>query len=193
MHVGEGERTITKKIRLKDVLDSLNKPEVAKEMRDEFLASQSFYGVIPLLQSIQQRMVVTKKESVKWHGFDVILLSADWSIDIVKSMTDDGKRPWPQSLPRQCRLYLDAKTRWPHRIEWLGPISARSEDAIILQMEFRHPKHEELSPEVCKREFSFDPGKAKVPSHVDLTEELKDALRYRNQQLTAQRGKSSSR
>ncbi len=191
MQVGEGERTITKKVRLKDVLDSLNKPDVAKEMRDEFLESQSFYGVAPLLQSIHQRMVVTKKEAIKWHGFDVILLSADWGIEIVKSMTDDGKRPWPQSLPRQCRLYLDAKTRWPRRVEWLGPIAGRTEDGIILQMEFRNPKHEALSPEVCQREFSFNPGKTKVSSHADLTEELKDALRYRNQQLMTQRGKNS--
>src|SRR5262249_21194486 len=58
--IGDGERTINKKVRLKDVLESLNKPDVAKEMRDEFLESQSFYGVVPLLQSIHQRMLVTK-------------------------------------------------------------------------------------------------------------------------------------
>jgi hypothetical protein len=133
-------------------------------------------------------MVVTKKEELKWHGFNVTLLTADWGIDTLKSVTQDGKNPWPQSLPRQCRLYLDAKTRWPHRVEWLGPVPGRTEDSIILQMEFRNPKHEALSAEACQREFSFDPGKTKVPSQVDLTERLKDALRYRNQQLTAQRG-----
>jgi hypothetical protein len=191
--VGDAEPTITKKVRVKDVLDSLNKPDVSKEMRDEFLQSQSFYGVVPLLQSIQQRMVVTKKEAANWRGKDVTVLTADWTLEIAKSITQDGKQPWPQFLPRQCRLFLDAKTRWPHRIEWLGPVVGRAEDGVILQMEFRGPKHEPLSPEVCKKEFSFDPGKADVSSHVDLTEELKDALRYRNQQLTAQKGKNAPR
>jgi len=191
--VGDAEPTITKKVRVKDVLDSLNKPDVSKEMRDEFLQSQSFYGVVPLLQSIQQRMVVTKKEAANWRGKDVTVLTADWNFEIAKSITQDGKQPWPQFLPHQCRLFLDAKTRWPHRIEWLGPVVGRAEDGVILQMEFRDPKHEPLSPEVCKKEFSFDPGKANVPSHVDLTEELKDALRYRNQQLSAQKGKNAPR
>jgi hypothetical protein len=186
--IGDGERTITKKVRIKDVLDSLNKPDVAKEMRDEFLESQCFYGVVPLLQSIHERMVVTKKEDTTWRGLNVTLLTAEWTNDLAKQVTQDGKQPWPQSFPRQCRLYLDAKTRWPHRVEWLGPMPGR-EDAPIVQMEFRNPKYEAMSPEVCKREFSFNPGKE--PSAVDQTDDLKNALRYRNQQLTAQRGKTA--
>ena len=186
--IGDGDRTITKKIRLKDVLESLNKPDVAKEMRDEFLQSQSFYGVLPLLQSIQQRMLMTKKENTSWRGLDVTVLTADWNNDIAKAITQDGKQAWPQFFPRQCRLFLDAKTRWPQRIEWLGPAPGR-EDSMIVQMEFRNPKHEPLSPEVCKREFSFNPGKE--PPQADQTDDVKNALRYRNQQLTAQRGKAT--
>jgi hypothetical protein len=185
--IGDGERTITKKVRLKDILESLNKPDMAKEMRDEFLESQSFYGVLPLLQSIHQRMVVTKKEDTTWRGMDVTVLTAEWTNDIAKAITQDGKQPWRQFFPRQCRLFLDAKTRWPHRVEWLGPTPGR-EDSVIVQMEFRNPKHEPMSPEACKREFSFNPGKE--PS-VDQTDDLKNALRYRNQQLTAQRGKAA--
>jgi hypothetical protein len=189
--IGDGERTITKKVRLKDILDSLNKnkPDVAKEMRDEFLESQSFYGVLPLLQSIHQRMVVTKKENTNWRGLDVTLLTAEWHHDIAKAITQDGKLPWRPFFPRQCRLFLDAKTRWPHRVEWLGPIPGR-DDAVIVQMEFRNPKHEPLSEKVCKREFSFNPGK-EPPSHVDQTDDLKNALSYRNQQLTAQGSKAT--
>jgi hypothetical protein len=186
--IGDGEKTITKKVRLKDVLESLNKPEVAKEMRDEFLESQSFYGVLPLLQSIQQRMVVTQKENVTWHGLNVTVLTAEWANDITKRITQDGKQPWPQFMPRQCRLFLDAKTRWPHRVEWVGPTPAR-EDSVIVQMEFRNPKHEPLSPEVCKREFSFNPGKD-LPAQIDQTDELKNTLFHRNQELTAQRAKT---
>jgi hypothetical protein len=191
MQVGDGERTIEKKVNLKELLESINKGGMAKEIYDELLESQSFYGVVPLLKSIQQSMVVTKKEEVKWHGMDVILLTAEWNYDIVRQLTQDGKQPWRPFLPRQCRLFLDAKTRWPHRIEWIGPIAGRDKDGIILQMEFRNPKHEVLSPEVCKREFTFDPGKAKVPSHVDLTKQLKNAVDKRNEKLTAERGKSS--
>jgi hypothetical protein len=36
-------------------------------------------------------------------------------------------------------------------------------------------------------------NKTEVSSHIDQTEALKDALRYRNQQLTAQRGKAAPR
>ena len=187
--IGDGERTITKKVRLKDILESLNKPEVAKEMRDEFLESQSFYGVLPLLQSIQQRMVVIKKENSTWHGLAVTVLTAEWTHDVTKAITNDGKNPWPPFMARQCRLFLDAKTRWPHRVEWVGATPAR-EDAVIVQMEFRNPKHEPLSPEVCKREFSFNPGKD-LPAQIDQTDELKNTLGRRNQQLTAQRGKTT--
>jgi hypothetical protein len=186
--VGDGDRVITKRVHLKDVLDALNKPEMAKEIKDEFLQSQSFYGVTPLLQSIHQRMVVTKKENLAWHGLEVNLLTAEWNHDIAKAITGDGKQPWPPFLPRQCRLFLDAKTRWPHRVEWLGTLPGRTEDAVILQMEFRDPKHELLSPEICKREFSFDPGKEQARD--DQTEALKNAFRYRNQQLMAQKGKT---
>jgi hypothetical protein len=186
--IGNGERTITKKIRLKDVLESLNKPEMAKEMRDEFLQSQSFYGVLPLLQSIHQRMLVTKKEDTTWRGLNVTVLTAEWNNDIGKALTQDGKQQWPQFFPRQCRLFLDAKTRWPHRVEWLGPTPGR-DDGIIVQMEFRNPKHDEMPTDVCKREFSFSPDKE--PSQVDQTDDLKNALRYRNQQLTAQRSKTT--
>ena len=44
-------------------------------------------------------------------------------------------------------------------------------------------------PEIAAEpEFTFNPGKE--PS-VDQTDDLKNALRYRNQQLTAQRGKAA--
>jgi hypothetical protein len=190
--VGDGERTITKVVELKKVLETLNIPDMSKEVRDEFFQSQAFYGVIPLLRSIKQRMTVTKKENVRWHGHDVVQLTAEWSGDVVKSFTQDGKQQWPAYVPRQCRLFLDAKTLWPHRVEWWGPAPYRTEDALLVQMEFRDPKHEPLADARCKKEFTFDAVPAEVSSKVDKTEEIKETIKQRNQQLLAQKGKASS-
>ncbi len=202
--VGDGERTITKVVELKKVLETLSIPDMSKEVRDEFFQSQAFYGVIPLLRSIKQRMTVTKKENVRWHGHDVVQLTAEWSGDVVKAFIPPakpsfeaeggdriGKQQWPAYVPRQCRLFLDAKTLWPHRVEWWGPAPFRTEDALLVQMEFRDPKHEPLADARCKKEFTFVSVPAEVSSKVDRTEEIKEAIKQRNQQLLAQKGKAT--
>ena len=70
---------------------------------------------------------------------------------------------WPHSFPRQCRLFLDARTRWPHRLEWWGPAPPRKGDSLLLQMEFRNPR---LGQPLADAEFAFQPGRSKV---TDLT------------------------
>jgi hypothetical protein len=190
--VGDGERTITKVVELKKVLETLNTPDTSKEVRDEFFQSQAFYGVVPLLRSIQQRMTVTKKENIRWHGHDVVQLTAEWSGEVVKSFTQDGKQQWPAYVPRQCRLFLDAKSLWPHRVEWWGPRHPRGDESLLVQMEFRDPKHEPLDDARCKKEFTFEAAPAEVSSRVDRTREIMDAIKQRNQQILAQKGKPSS-
>jgi hypothetical protein len=188
--IGDGERTITKVVELKKVLETLNIPDMSKEVSDEFFQSQAFYGVIPLLKSIQQRMTVTKKENLRWHGHEVVQLTAEWSGAVAKEFTQDGKQQWPPFVPRQCRLFLDAKTLWPHRLEWWGPARPGADNSLLVQMEFRNPNHEPLDEARCKKEFTFEAVPAEVSSRVDRTEEIKAAIKHRNQQLASQKGKA---
>jgi hypothetical protein len=190
--VGDDDRTITKVIELKKVLETLNIPDMTKEVRDEFFQSQAFYGVIPLLKSVKQRMTVTKKADIRWHGHDVVQLTAEWSGEVLKSFTQDGKAQWPPYVPRQCRLFIDATTLWPHRVEWWGPTRPRGDDALLVQMEFRDPKHEPLDDSRCKKEFTFQVNPAEISAKVDRTDEIREAIKQRNQQLLAQKGKASS-
>jgi hypothetical protein len=63
--------------------------------------------------------------------------------------------PEPTAVPRICRLVLAPTTLWPVRIEWYGPMPGHSDDALMVEMEYRAPiLNRPLSPAVCAREFS---------------------------------------
>jgi hypothetical protein len=183
--VGEGEKLIFKKS-LSQVLESLSAPNILEQVRDEFFRAESFSGMAPLLQNIQQRMTVTGQEKVQWNGREMTRLSAVWSADSLKNLpTADNQ--WLPYLPNQCRVYLlrlGDQTWWPYRVEWWGPAPPVPGDTLLLQMEYRSPKlNKELSPEQLAREFSFNPGNAEVK---DFTKEVSEAYRIRSQQLAAQ-------
>jgi hypothetical protein len=60
------------------------------------------------------------------------------------------------SGPRICRIVLDTASLWPDRIEWYGPVPGRSDDTLLVEMEYRDPVlNRPLPPEVCAREFSL--------------------------------------
>ena len=143
---------------LTKALETMTRPPAKEQAGEAFLQARSLRGVAPLLQNIQAQMTVTRKERVQRHGQDLFKLTAVWSEDTAKMIVPPNA-PWPTLLPRQCRLYLDPKPpHWPHRLEWWGPIAPRSEDVLLLQMEFRHYKLDrELSKEQCAREFTFKP------------------------------------
>jgi hypothetical protein len=66
----------------------------------------------------------------------------------------------PKVIPRQCCIYLDALTSWPHRIEWWGSAQAGERPRLILQMEFRDPVfNRPLSQERCATEFTLAQGR----------------------------------
>jgi hypothetical protein len=60
-------------------------------------------------------------------------------------------------LPVQsCHVFLDAKTLWPHRVEWRS--ARRSAVQPVVQLEFLDPVlNQELSEEECTRLFSYQP------------------------------------
>lgn len=188
LKIGTGDWTVRHKIELNKALEPLNTPEmptdVVKEVQEQFFQTQSFAGVTPLLQTIKQRMKVTKQENVRWNGHDVIRLTAVWPIEVANAATQNGKQPWAANFPKECRLYLDEKTSWPHRLEWFGPAPARKGDALLVQMEFRSPKFQEFSKERCDREFAFDPGPGDVP---DQTHDVKENIKNFAMHLKAQK------
>jgi hypothetical protein len=123
--------------------------------RDAFLNGQSLSGVVGLLHTARTRVAWSRKETVRRDGRTFVKLTGSWSAESAAAFAPSGK-PWPNGLPRLCRLYLDEHTLWPHRVEWWGPDVPRTADVLLLQMEFRDPVlNQPLSAERCAREFAL--------------------------------------
>ncbi len=174
-----------KRYDLKQVLDALNSAPSAEQLRQEFLQSQSFAGVVPLLRNIQSRMVLTRQEKVAWGGHACLRLTAAWAPEQLKRMSPADVREWPAFFPRQCRLYIDADSGWPHRVEWWGPVPPQTADGVLIEIEFRNPRlNRPLPAEQVARAFTFDAG---TEQPKDQTAEITDAVRQRIAQDAATR------
>ncbi len=149
--VGGGERTVAK-VELNRVLEVLQKPETSAAQRAEFYGHQFFGGPVPLLQGLRDHVTFIRQDSVVWNGKPVRLLTG-----MREKRSSD--KDWPAHLPRQCRLFLDARTLWPHRLEWWGPGLEPAGDTLLLQVEFRNPATLQSVPEAT---FAYQPGRAKV-------------------------------
>ncbi len=189
MRAGSGER-VASKWELKKVLETLNGPGMLPQLREEFFRSQLFAGVAPLLQNLQKQMVFTQQVPQRWQGQEVLKLTGVWSAELAKTISPQADR-WPPFLPRTCYVYLDSKTLWPYRLEWWGPAPPKTEDGLLLQMEFREPvlhKADEPMPKGFADAFQFEAGPAQVTDH---TKEMTEQLKTRNQQLAAQKRTTS--
>jgi hypothetical protein len=187
VQVGKGPPEVAK-TQLKKVLETLAAPGMLEQVRTDFFQAQAFAGVVPLLQRIEQQMIVTNQEPAHWRGRDVVRLTAFWSEGVAKTIVP-ADRPWPTFLPRKCYLYLDAKDSatkyWPYRVEWWGPVPPGNEDGLVVQMEFRDPKLDQpLPPERLAQEFRFDPGSLRVE---DVTDPTCTELRNRSRQLAGRK------
>jgi hypothetical protein len=131
--------------------------------REEFYRGRCFLGLAPLLRSLQQQVTFIRTDALRWRGQDIVLLTGAWA-------TPPADGNWPEGFPRQCRLFLDARTSWPHRIEWWGPASSDRGDCLLHQMEFRRPLLGQTQPDA---EFAFDPGNDAVK---DLTQQWMEPL-----------------
>jgi hypothetical protein len=193
LRIGGDAPTITK-WNLKKVQEVLNVPGTMPQLREDFFKAQSFAGVVPLLQNLRQQMTFTKHETERCNDQDMVKLTAEWNADLTKQMAPPPN-PWPALVPRTCRLFFDANPpHWLYRIEWQGPARTRSDDSLLMQMEFRNPKRTTANgtkpPERFAGAFQFDPGKAEVTDKTkDLTEQV---AFFRAQQAAAQRKASGS-
>jgi hypothetical protein len=175
--VGDGKWTEATRIDIKKVLSSLGVQQSAARLRDEFLGEQSFRGVVPLLSGLRQRVAWLRAETVRRNGRPFFKLNGKWRDDVVASLAPPDK-PWPDGLPRHCRLYLDVRSLWPQRVEWWGQDPLRAGEVLLVQMEFRDAMfNRPLSPERCALEFSLPQARQEA---ADKTEEMIDNLRGRN-------------
>src|SRR5207253_1766901 len=162
---------------------------------EDFYRSQSFRGVIPLLQTLSKQMTFTKFESTTWNSKPVHKLTAVWSPETIKAIARSGQ-PWPMFMPRTCHVYLGRESSnppyWPYRLEWWGPGLQQGNDALLMQMEFRDPKisaPDKEMPSDFSGSFVFNPGKAEVSDiTTNLIARIKEA---RNQPAPTRPAESS--
>jgi hypothetical protein len=159
---GAGDWGSVTRVRLEEVFATLNGPGASNQLRAEFFQGPTFSGIAPLLRNLGFRLVWARREVVRGNGTEQVVLTGVWPPDVAAVLAPP-EQPWPPALPHQCRLFLNARTYWPDRVEWWGPPSGPGSPALLAEMEFRAPHlNHPLPPEQCTRVFTFDPGKAHV-------------------------------
>lgn len=149
----DGKKTV-RKVELKNERDALQ----AAEEGNAIYRKQAFTGILPLMQEFQRLLIFTHKEDLRWQDRPVVRLDAVWSPAADRGIRPSPAHAWPMFQPRQCRIYLDARTSWPHRLEWWGPARTLHEDALLFEMEFRNPRwNVAMSLERRARVFQFNP------------------------------------
>jgi hypothetical protein len=172
-------------LRLPEVLAVLNVPGTPRRVSDDFYREQAFGGVVTLLPGLRQRLNWVRKETVRRGGRVFVKLTGTWTPAEAAALCPPGQ-PWPAGLPRQCKVYLDADTLWPHRVEWWGPDPPRPGEALLAQAEYRDPVlNQPLSPERAAREFTPDVPPEGVTT--DVTDEVVGKWRSRAQHARGER------
>jgi hypothetical protein len=124
----------------------------------------AFSGVRPLLSNLRQQLLWVRQEKTLLQDADCILLTGVWPAAQSAALAP-ADQPWPEDLPKQCRLWLDSRTLWPRRVEWIGAGNATQP---LVEMELRAPRFlTTMSPERCQQEFTFDSGNTPV---INLSE-----------------------
>jgi hypothetical protein len=158
---GQGAWENVTRVNLSEVFAIMNGP-AGRQLRDEFLQRPHFQGMTPLLRHLRSHLVWARSEMLRQNGGERIHLVGVWSKEeTLKHVAPN--QPWLIALPRQCHVYLHARSYWPQRVEWWGPHTAGGQDRLLVQMEFRNPVfNRPLSAETCARLFAFHPGGAAV-------------------------------
>jgi hypothetical protein len=158
---GKGEWENVTRLNLPEVFAVMNGPSES-QLRDEFLQRPHFQGMTPLLRNLRNRLVWARGELIRQGEAERIHLVGVWPKEEAAKHASP-QESWPTALPRQCHLYLDARTYWPQRVEWWGPVVAAGSDRLLVQMEFRHPVfNRPLTADVCAQLFAFQPGKVEI-------------------------------
>jgi hypothetical protein len=132
-------------------------PDLA-ETRSRFLLEQGFAGMAPFLRSLRLCLQNAQCQEQSWKGREVLVISGAWQDESAKlGALPDTFRPRFQT--RQCCVYLDAQTSWPHRLEWWGSEKPNQPNTLLMQTEFRNPLINcPLTAERCAEEFTAKPA-----------------------------------
>jgi hypothetical protein len=171
-----GWRDVTR-LRLSKILEAPDSPTRLPQVRREFLTGTAMQGVELLLRSLRGQIDWVRREDQSGG----ICLTGRWSAGMLAVLVDP-RQPWPEALPRFCRLTLSREQLWPGRLEWWGPRTDGGPDGLLAELEFRDPVFDRpLPPGECLGLFAFDPGAAVVN---DVTPIIQANLSERAKQLS---------
>jgi hypothetical protein len=154
LRIGGPEWTSVRKMKTADLEDGRDTVPAA-------LPASTFKGLVPLLCDLRGTLNWVRRETVRRSRVDLVKLTGVWPAEVSSALAPGGA--WPAGLPRQCRLYLDLHTLWPHRVEWWGPGASAGADGLLVEMEFRDPVRNQPPPPARRAaEFQFDPGSTPV-------------------------------
>jgi outer membrane lipoprotein-sorting protein len=164
-----------KRLSLDEALASVREPASAEQLRRELSQAPPFRGVVPLLRTLASQM--------RWVRHEVrsteVRLTGIWPPEVLAALVATGQ-PWPEGLPKRCKVMFDAQTLWPKRFEWWDV-----NGALQAEMELRDPVfNQPLPADRCAQLFAFDAGAATV---TDLTPPIASSVANRAKQLRAER------
>jgi hypothetical protein len=111
-------------------------------------------AVAPLLRTVRERLQEPRWKRSRWKEHEVIQVTGRWCSGTTPA-AGTGTLSSAMAL-RECRLYVDARTLWPHRIEWWGSASPDKSHVPLVEVEYRDPVlNQPLSAERCAFEFAF--------------------------------------
>ncbi len=126
--------------------------------RAKLLDEHGFRGVSPMLRDLRQRVQSAQVFQGRWHGIEVDIVSGIWPVNAAPAALAGDVIPQRLQM-RQCFVYLDAQTSWPHRIEWWGGEKSSNANQLLMQTEFRNPVlNQPLSAQRCEAEFMVQGG-----------------------------------
>jgi hypothetical protein len=122
----------------------LNGPQI-----EQVLSAHGCGGPHRLLKDLANKLVNLQMDMGVWRGKGVARLTGS-----LKAREPDESRFTAE--PKLCRIYLDAQTLWPHRVEWWTARKPNDPDFLFLQLEYREPQlNQPLTHEDCVREFTY--------------------------------------
>ena len=152
--IGTQEPGITL-VDLSDLDPGKTAPAALAQARADGLRDRGFAGVSTLLRTLRTRLQQLHGKAMRWKGLDVIQVTGTWPEDPAK-LAAVPEYIRPRMVPRQCSIYLDARTLWPHRIEWWYSERPENAPVLLMQTEFRDPiLNRPLPPERCAKEFTI--------------------------------------
>jgi hypothetical protein len=117
--------------------------------RLQFLETKGCGGPLPLLVGLRRHLQNIRLQTGVLAGHPAIQLKGELGAEVIAAALQTS------TPARYAYLYLDARTLWPHRVEWWGT-EPRPESSPIVALEFRTPELNQPRdlPE-CARLFSY--------------------------------------